>query len=142
MLSQPKNTKFRKQQRSFKKRDLKSRDHRLAFGCYGLKSLECGQLKASQLESVRRVIIRRVRKIGKIWIRAFPYKPVSAKPTKTRMGKGKGSVQYWVCPIQPGQVIIELSGSFSEEIAKETLNLASQKLPVITKFVKFDSACV
>jgi large subunit ribosomal protein L16 len=65
---------------------------------------------------------------------------VSAKPTKTRMGKGKGSVQYWVCPIQPGQIIIELSGSFSEEIAKETLNLASQKLPVNTKFVKFDSA--
>lgn len=94
------------------------------------------------MESVRRVIIRRVRKIGKIWIRAFPYKPVSAKPTKTRMGKGKGSVQYWVCPIQPGQIIIELSGSFSEEIAKETLNLASQKLPVNTKFVKFDSACI
>jgi large subunit ribosomal protein L16 len=66
MLSQPRNTKFRKQQRSFKKKDLKSRDHRLAFGCYGLKSLECSQLKASQLESVRRVIIRRVRKIGKI----------------------------------------------------------------------------
>jgi len=142
MLSQPKNRKYRKDQKSHKKKNLNSRDHRLAFGSYGLKSLEANQLKASQLESVRRVIIRRVRKIGKIWIRTFPSKPISTKPTKTRMGKGKGSVQFWVCPIQPGQIIIELSGSFSEEIAKETLELASQKLPVNTKFVKYNSACV
>jgi len=142
MLVQPKNRKYKKDQRSFKNRNLLARDHRLAFGSYGIKSLEANQLTASQLESVRRVIIRRVRKIGKIWIRVFPFKPVSAKPTKTRMGKGKGSVQLWVCPIQPGQIIIELSGNFSSDTAKDILQMASQKLPVLTKFVSHESTSV
>ena len=97
MLLQPKNRKYRKDQKGSRKFFLRpqyARSHRLSFGSFGLKSLAPGQLKASQIESVRRVIIRDVRRIGHIFIRTFPYKPISKKPTKTRMGKGKGSVQY------------------------------------------------
>jgi large subunit ribosomal protein L16 len=142
MLTQPRNRKFKKDQRNFKSEKSLSRAHRLIFGSYGLKSLESNHLTANQLESVRRTISRRVKKIAKIWIRCFPWKPISGKPTKTRMGKGKGSVQYWVSPIQPGQVIIELSGQISEKVAKDILTLASHKLPVTTKFVSYNSCSI
>lgn len=119
-----------------------SNSHRLAFGPYGLKSLEKNQfnIKASQIEAARKVIVRRIRRTGQIWIRTFPHKPISGKPTKTRMGKGKGSVQYWVCPVLPGQILFELSGGIPKEIAKEILETSSQKLPIPTKFVTHDSA--
>ena len=144
MLLQPKNRKYRKDQKGSKNQKTvfkrQARSHRLSFGSYGLKSLEANWLKASQLEAVRRVIIRDLRKIGHIWIRTFPHKPVGKKPTKTRMGKGKGSVQYWVCPILPGQILFEINGGISKEAAKHVLERASQKLPVITQFVSFMSA--
>ena len=139
MLNQPRNRKFKKDQKNFRKETALSRGHRLNFGVYGLKSLESSRLTANQLESVRRVLAKRLKKLGKIWLRCFPYKPISSKPTKTRMGKGKGGVQYWVCPVLPGQVIVEISGSFSEKTAKDILSLASYKLPIETKFISYNS---
>ncbi len=146
MLLQPNNRKYRKDQKGSKNKKTvwkrQARAHRLSFGSYGLKSLQAMPtgIKASQLEAVRRVIIRDLRKIGHIWIRTFPHKPVGKKPTKTRMGKGKGSVQYWVCPIQSGQILFEINGAISNETAKLILKKASQKLPVLTQFVSFISA--
>jgi large subunit ribosomal protein L16 len=105
-----------------------------------LKALTHGWLKASQLEAVRRVIIRNIRKIGKIWIRVFAHKPISQKPTKTRMGKGKGSVQFWVCPVSPGRILFEIKGGITESVAKNVLIKASQKLPILTKFVTYKSS--
>lgn len=160
MLVQPKNRKYRKDQKRYRKLKRPSQlgvrsvapcttrakntstAHRLSFGAYGLKSLEKNQsnIKASQIEAVRKVIVRRTRRIGQIWIRTFPYKPISEKPTKTRMGKGKGSVQYWVCPVKSGQILFEPSGGIPKEIAKEILEASSQKLPILTKFVTYSSA--
>lgn len=150
MLLQPKNRKYRKDQKKTGStcsagvprpfQSHKARSHRLSFGSFGLKSLEPNQLKASQLEAVRKVIIRDLRRIGHIWIRTFPYKPISKKPTKTRMGKGKGSVQYWVCPVKPGQILFEINGGLPLDAAKKVLERASQKLPVITKFVTYNTA--
>lgn len=142
MLIQPRNRKYKKDQKSFRKKKALARANTLSFGSYGLKSLEVNRLKPNQLESLRRTIAKRVKKIAKIWIRCFPYKPISSKPTKTRMGKGKGSVQYWACPILPGQVIVELSGAVSEKVAKDILSLASQKLPVATKFISYNSCSI
>ena len=99
-------------------------------------------IKASQIEAVRRVLIRKLRKVGHIFIKTFPYKPITQKSTKTRMGKGKGSVQYWVCPIRPGQVIFEIHGGISENIAKSILQIASQKLPVSTKVIDLKSSSI
>ena len=145
MLLQPKNRTFRKDKKSFFKRNNKqqailSNAHSLQFGSFGLKTLETNLLKASHLEAIRRVMIRDLRKKGKIWFRIFPSKPITSKPLKTRMGKGKGSVQFWVCPVKPGQILFEISGGFSQDYAKEILQIASQKLPVKTKFVTRSSA--
>lgn len=137
----PKSRKYRKAQKSASKSLRSGRNPSiLTYGSYGLKSLNSGWLKASQVEATRRVIIRNIRKIGKIWIRLFAHKPISQKPTKTRMGKGKGSVQYWVCPVSPGRILFEISGSISENVAKDILKKASQKLPVLTKFVTYKSS--
>lgn len=137
----PNNTKYRKAQKGAKKSIRSGRyPYRLTYGSYGLKALTPGWLKASQLEAVRRVIIRNIRKIGKIWIRVFAHKPISQKPTKTRMGKGKGSVQFWVCPVSPGRIIFEIKGGITENVAKNILNKASQKLPILTKFVTYKSS--
>jgi large subunit ribosomal protein L16 len=102
--------------------------------------LEAGWLTASQIEASRRVIIRQIRKIGLIWIRIFPYKPISQKPTKTRMGKGKGSVQYWVCPVSPGRILFEIKGGIPKNVAKEVLKKASQKLPIATTITTYKSS--
>lgn len=137
----PKNRKYRKAQKNVKKSLRSGRyPHRLTFGSYGLKALTSGWLTASQLESVRRVIIRHLRNIGKIWIRVFPDKPISQKPTKTRMGKGKGSVQFWVCPVAPGRILFEVKASISPNVAKDILKKASQKLPILSKFVTYNSS--
>lgn len=131
----PKNRKYRKDQKGSYKL-IQSRSHRLSFGSYGLKCVsKVSYLTASQCEAVRRVIIRQIRKIGHIHIRTFPLKPISKKPTKTRMGKGKGGVNQWVCPIKPGQILFEIIGGISKQVAKEILERASHKLPVSSKFV-------
>ena len=147
MLLQPKLRKYKKDKKcpiriNQKGKQLLARSHRLAFGSYGLKTLETNTLKASQLEAVRRVLIRDLRKIGHIWIRIFPCKPITSKPLKTRMGKGKGSVQYWAVPIKLGQILFEINGLISKEMAKIILEKASQKLPVKTKFICYNSATV
>lgn len=138
---QPQNRKFRKDRKGTSSfRGIQYRGNTLSFAPYGLKSMDNHLLKATQIEAVRKVIIRKIRKIGKIWIRTFPDKPISQKPTKTRMGKGKGSVQYWVSTVKAGQIIIEIGGAFTESTAKKVLQVASQKLPIRTKFISFSTA--
>jgi large subunit ribosomal protein L16 len=132
-MLQPKRTKFRKQ---FKGRNkgLATRGNTVAFGEYGLKASERGQLTARQIEAARRAMTRHVKRGGKIWIRVFPDKPITKKPLEVRQGKGKGNVEYWVAQIQPGRLLYEIAG-VSEEVAREALALAAAKLPVSTTFV-------
>ena len=109
--------------------------NRVSFGEYGLKATTRGFITARQIEAARRAITRYVKRGGKLWIRVFPDKPVTKKPVEVRMGKGKGNVEYWVAPIQPGRVLYEIQG-VSEEQAREAFRLASAKLAVKTAFVK------
>ncbi|ARS52086.1 MULTISPECIES: 50S ribosomal protein L16 [Kushneria] len=133
-MLQPKRTKFRKQQKG-RNRGLAHRGSSVSFGEYGLKATGRGRITARQIEAGRRAITRHVKRGGKIWIRVFPDKPISEKPLEVRMGKGKGSVEYWVAQIQPGKVLYEIEG-VSEEMAREAFSLAAQKMPVATTFVK------
>lgn len=132
-MLQPKRTKFRKQQKG-RNRGLAQVGSRISFGDFGLKATTRGFLTARQIESARRAITRHVKRGGKLWIRVFPDKPVTKKPVEVRMGKGKGNVEYWVAPVQPGRVIYEIQG-VSEEVAREAFRLASAKLSVQTTFV-------
>lgn len=132
MLS-PKRTRFRKQ--------FKGRIHGLAkggtdlnFGTYGLKAVEPERVSARQIESARRAMTRHMKRQGRVWIRIFPDVPVTAKPIEVRMGKGKGSVDRWVCKVKPGRIMFEIDG-VSEDVAKEALRLAAMKLPVKTRTV-------
>ena len=129
----PKRTKFRKQFKG-KNRGLAQVGNEVSFGEFGLKSLERGNLTSRQIESARRAITRKVRRGGNLWIRVFPDTPITTKPLEVRMGKGKGSVEYWVAKIQPGKMLYEIEG-VSEEIAREAFGLAAAKLPVKTTFV-------
>ncbi len=106
----------------------------LAFGDYGLQALEPAWITAQQIEAARVAITRHVKRGGKVWIRIFPDKPVTKKPAETRMGKGKGSPEYWVAVVKPGRILYELSG-VAPEVAKEALRLASMKLPIKTRFL-------
>ncbi|MFC1720451.1 50S ribosomal protein L16 [Pseudomonadota bacterium] len=133
-MLQPKRTKFRKQQKG-RNRGLAQVGNRVSFGEYGLKATTRGFITARQIESARRAITRFVKRGGKLWIRVFPDKPVTKKPVEVRMGKGKGNVEYWVAPIQPGRVLYEIQG-VSEEHAREAFRLAAAKLSVNTTFVK------
>ncbi|GAA3910085.1 50S ribosomal protein L16 [Halomonas cibimaris] len=133
-MLQPKRLKFRKVQKG-RNRGLAHRGSRISFGEYGLKSTGRGRVTARQIEAGRRAITRHVKRGGKIWIRVFPDKPISKKPLEVRMGKGKGSVEYWVAQIQPGRVLYEIEG-VSEELAREAFDLAAQKMPVSTTFAK------
>ncbi|WNK20535.1 50S ribosomal protein L16 [Halomonas piscis] len=133
-MLQPKRLKFRKVQKG-RNRGLAHRGSRISFGEYGLKSTGRGRVTARQIEAGRRAITRHVKRGGKIWIRVFPDKPISKKPLEVRMGKGKGSVEYWVAQIQPGRVLYEIEG-VSEELAREAFELAAQKMPVSTTFAK------
>ncbi|RKQ95895.1 LSU ribosomal protein L16P [Kushneria sinocarnis] len=133
-MLQPKRTKFRKQQKG-RNRGLAHRGSSVSFGEFGLKATGRGQITARQIEAGRRAITRHVKRGGKIWIRVFPDKPISEKPLEVRMGKGKGSVEYWVAQIQPGKVLYEIEG-VSEELAREAFRLAAQKMPIATTFVK------
>jgi len=133
-MLQPKRTKFRKQQKG-RNRGLAQVGNRVSFGEYGLKATTRGFVTARQIESARRAITRYVKRGGKLWIRVFPDKPVTKKPVEVRMGKGKGNVEYWVAPIQPGRVMYEIQG-VTEEQAREAFRLAAAKLAVKTTFIK------
>ena len=106
-----------------------------AFGEFGLKALEPNRVNAREIEAARRAITRYMKRAGRVWIRVFPDVPVTAKPTEVRMGKGKGSVEYWACKVKPGRMMFEIDG-VSEEIAREALRLGSAKLSVKTRFVQ------
>jgi large subunit ribosomal protein L16 len=106
----------------------------ISFGEYGLQALEPCWMTSRQIEAARRAIVRHVKRTGKLWIRVFPDKPVTAKPAETRMGSGKGNVDHWVAVIKPGRIIFEIAG-VREEAAREAMRLASHKLPIRTQFV-------
>jgi large subunit ribosomal protein L16 len=133
-MLQPKRTKFRKQQKG-RNRGLAQVGNRVSFGEYGLKATTRGFITARQIEAARRAITRYVKRGGKLWIRVYPDKPITKKPVEVRMGKGKGNVEYWVAPVQPGRVLYEIQG-VTEEQAREAFRLASAKLAVQTTFVK------
>ena len=130
----PKRTKFRKVQTG-RNRGLAHRGSKVSFGEYALKATGRGRLTSRQIEAARRAMTRKVKRGGKIWIRVFPDKPIIEKPLEVRMGNGKGSVEYWVCQIQPGKVLYEIEG-VPEELAREAFSLAAAKLPFETVFVK------
>jgi large subunit ribosomal protein L16 len=132
-MLQPKRTKFRKVHKG-RNRGLALRGSTVAFGAIALKSTERGRLTARQIEAARRAITRRVKRGGKIWIRVFPDKPITAKPLEVRMGNGKGNVEYWVAEIQPGKVLYEIEG-VPEELAREAFALGAAKLPLKTVIV-------
>ena len=132
-MLQPKRTKFRKQFKGRIKGDAKG-DSDLNFGTFGLKATQPERVSARQIEAARRAMTRHMKRQGRVWIRIFPDVPVTAKPIEVRMGKGKGSVDRWVCKVKPGRVMFELDG-VSEEVAREALRLAAMKLPVKTRVV-------
>ena len=132
-MLQPKRTKFRKVHTG-RNRGLAQSGNKVSFGSFGLKAVDRGRMTARQIEAGRRAMTRHVKRQGKIWIRVFPDKPITEKPLEVRMGKGKGSVEYWVAEIQPGKVLYEMEG-VSEELAREAFNLAARKLPFKTTFV-------
>jgi large subunit ribosomal protein L16 len=132
MLS-PKKTKHRKTFKNLTS-TLKYSDNRLYFGSFALKSLGFARLTAKQIEAARRAITRKVKRKGKLWITVFPHIPVTSKPTEVRMGKGKGTLSYWCCPLKPGTLLFELDG-VSLDLAKQALSLGSSKLPFHTKFI-------
>lgn len=131
-MLQPKRTKFRKMQKG-RVKGLAQRGHRLAFGTFGIKSMEPGWITSRQIEAARIAMTRAMKREGQVWIRIFPDKPVTKKPAEVRMGKGKGAPEYWVATVRPGTVLFEAAG-VDIELAKEALRLAAQKLPISTKF--------
>ncbi|MCG8543519.1 MAG: 50S ribosomal protein L16 [Alphaproteobacteria bacterium] len=132
MLS-PKRTKFRKQHKGRVKGMAKGGTE-INFGSYGLKAMAPGRVTARQIEAARRAITRHIKRAGRVWIRVFPDVPVSQKPAEVRMGKGKGSPEYWMCRVKPGRIMFELDG-VEPTIARRAFELASAKLPLKTKFV-------
>ncbi len=130
----PKRVKWRKQMRG-RMKGLAYRGSMVAFGDWGLQALEPGQITARQIEAARRAIVRAMKRRGKFWIRIFPDKPVTKKPAETRMGKGKGNVEYWVAVVRPGRIMFEVGGGLPEEVSKEALRLAQYKLGIKTKIV-------
>ncbi|MBJ6138772.1 MULTISPECIES: 50S ribosomal protein L16 [Marinobacter] len=132
-MLQPKRTKFRKVMKG-RNTGLAQRATKVSFGEYGLKATTRGRITARQIEAARRTMTRKIKRGGKIWIRVFPDKPITGKPLEVRMGKGKGSVEYWVAEIQPGRMLYEMEG-VSEDLAREAFTLAAAKLPVQTTFV-------
>jgi len=129
----PKRVKHRKEQRG-RMRGVAMRGGDVSFGEFGIAAMEPGWITDRQIEAARVAITRHVRRSGKVWIRLFPQKPVTVKPAETRMGKGKGAPDHWVCPVKPGRVMFEIEG-VEESEAREAMRLAGHKLPVKTKFV-------
>lgn len=132
-MLQPKRTKYRRKQKG-RVKGLATRGHEIAFGTFGIKSLEPGWITSRQIEAARIAMTRAMKREGQVWIRIFPDKPITKKPAEVRMGKGKGAPEYWVAVIKPGTILFESDG-VKTELAKEALRLAAQKLPVKTKFV-------
>ncbi len=132
-MLQPKRTKYRKQQKG-KMKGNAQRGHQLAFGSFGIKTMEEAWITSRQIEAARQAVTRKMKREGQIWIRIFPDKPVTKKPAEVRMGKGKGAPEYFVARVTPGRILFEAEG-VPVEIAKEALRLAAQKLPVLTKFI-------
>lgn len=129
----PKRVKHRKQMKG-RMKGAALRGAELSYGEFGLQATECGWVDSRQIEAARIAMTRYIKRGGKIWIRIFPDKPLTSKPAETRMGKGKGSPDSWVCVVKPGRVLYEMEG-VSEEIAREAFRLAAHKLPVGTKFI-------
>ena len=132
-MLQPKRTKFRKQHKGRIKGNAKG-GTMLNFGTYGLKAVEPERITARQIEAARRAITRQMRRAGRVWIRVFPDLPVSKKPTEVRMGKGKGSPEFWACRVKPGRIMFEIDG-VSDTVAREALSLGAAKLPIKTRIV-------
>ena len=132
-MLQPRKTKYRKVQKG-KMKGNAQRGHQLAFGSFGIKTLEECWLTGRQIEAARQAVTRKMRREGQLWIRVFPDKPITKKPAEVRMGKGKGALDQYVAPITPGRIIFEVEG-VPMALAKEGLRLAAQKLPVETKFI-------
>ena len=132
-MLQPKRTKFRKMQKG-RVKGLATRGHEISFGSFAIKSLEPGWITSRQIEAARIAVTREMKREGQVWIRVFPDKPITKKPAEVRMGKGKGAPEYWVACVKPGTIIFE-SGGVTLDVAKESLRLAAQKLPLKTKFV-------
>ena len=132
-MLQPKRVKFRKMHRG-NMRGMAHAGNTVAFGEWGIQALEPGWITARQIESARRTITHHLKRGGKVWIRIFPDKSVTAKPAETRMGSGKGAPDHWVAVVRPGRVMFEIAG-VREELAREALRLASHKLPIDTKIV-------
>ena len=133
-MLQPKKTKFRKMHKGRISGNAKG-GFALNFGSYGLKSLEPSRVTARQIEAARRAMTRHMKRAGRVWIRIFPDVPVSKKPTEVRMGKGKGSVEYWAAKVKPGRIMCEIAG-VSGAVAKEALRLAAMKLPIKSRVVE------
>lgn len=129
----PKRVKYRRVHRG-RMKGKAMRGNSLAYGEYGLKALDPAWITSNQIEAARRAMTRYIRRGGNIWIKIFPDKPVTEKPAETRMGSGKGAPEYWVAVVKPGRILFEMSG-VSEEVAREAMRLASNKLPIRTKFV-------
>ena len=136
-MQQPKRVKYRKSQRG-KRRGKAQSGNAINFGDYGLQITESAWLASAQIEAARRAITRHIRRGGKVWIRAFPDKPVSKKPAETRMGSGKGVPDHWVAVVRAGRVIFEMAG-VGESVAREAIRLAAHKLPVKSRFIVRES---
>ena len=132
-MLQPKKTKYRKQQKG-RMKGIAQKGTQLAFGSFGIKSMEQEWITQKQLESARQAMTRYMKREGQIWIRVFPDKPITKKPAEVRMGKGKGDPEGFVAPVTPGRIILEAEG-VPRRVAQEALRLAAQKLPVKTKFI-------
>jgi large subunit ribosomal protein L16 len=133
-MFQPKYTKYKKAQKGFMPKGISIRCNTLNNGKYGLKTIEAGKITSRQIEAARRAIVRKTKRIGKLWIRVYPDIPVSRKPAEVRMGKGKGANEFWIAKVKAGRVLFEIDGISSIE-AKEALVYASSKLSLLTKFV-------
>ena len=134
----PKRVKHRKQQRG-RMKGKAQRGNFLAYGDFGLVATQPGWVTSNQIEAARQAMTRRTKRGGKVWIKIFPDKPITAKPAETRMGSGKGAPEYWVSVVKPGRVLFEMAG-IPEETAREALRLAAHKLPITTKFIKKEVA--
>jgi large subunit ribosomal protein L16 len=132
-MLQPKKTKYRKQQKG-KMKGNAMRGNQLAFGSFGIKSLEEAWITGRQIEAARQAVTRHMKREGQLWIRIFPDKPITKKPAEVRMGKGKGAPEMFVARVNPGRIMFE-AGGVPLEVAKEAMRLAAQKLPVLTKFI-------
>ena len=133
MLLMPRRVKYRKAQKG-KVRGIATTGEKLTFGEYGLKAMENGIIRSNHMEACRIIVARKSHGAGRLWVKVFAYKPVTKKPAETRMGKGKGELDHWVCPVRRGKILFEISG-MQEDFAKQVFRLVAFKLPIRTRFV-------